>query len=539
MNENITFETASQKWDKVLSFNNQNGIENFDFMGRFFKNNPYVQNSRLKNIKYLPQKYRREELESMLSNPSANEIGLRKASHFFYNTIAPIYKTTNMYADMLTYRTYVNISKVNNINKVEEELATAEEIIRKFNPSKTFREKTLQVIIEGKRFYYKRFDEKNKLLALQELPSDFCQIVGNYEHGYQISFNMMYFMKAGVSVDNFAPEFKDYLQEFFSYYDEENDKMVMRSDVPSGIDIYYNNHNWYFWKTLDIGKGLCFGVDNSEPEITPTLSTLFLDANELVSYKMLEQELLSIPLRQIMTATVPMSKDNKSGSYNNDTAITPELIELYQSIIQQLLPPSVDFVSAPLENFQIHTFDSVSNKDSIVGSAISNFYSQGGISGLISSTDKPNVSMVKTSQVLEGAFIDKIYGQYWYFLNSVIKSLNLKNEFNVVIEGDRFSDVDKLVSTEKDLASGHTYLMPRFLSFKNLDVTTAKATAQTIEKLGLYDMMKPTMSAFQMSAKDVKDGDKNNGRPQKNAEDLANAESAEQCGNLDREVDNQ
>lgn len=529
MPDEINLQSVSEKWDILLKNKSFeiNGSDYLNAWGRSFKNNPFVQNTRLKQIKSMAQRYDRESIEKMLTDPSNNELSLRKASHYFYNTISPIMKTANMYADILTYRTYANVRELVDEKKIKEEYAIVNEFIKKHQPHRVYREITLQCIIEGKRFYYLRQNSEG-ITTYQPLPSDYCQIVGKFEGGWQIAFNMMYFQKAGVSVDQFAPEFRDYLEEFYTYYDTDKKKMI-NPQSPSDVNMYYENRNWYFWKTLPINKGICFGVDNSEPDVTPTLSQMFLDANELVSYKMLEQELLSIPLRQIMTATVPLQKDNRGGNYSNDTSITPELIQLYQEIIQSILPPTVDFISAPLENFSIHTFDSVANRDSIVGNAIANFYSQGGISGLVTTTDKPNVAMVKTSQIVESRFIDKVYSQYQYIMNEIVRSMKLKNKFDIIIEGNRFADADDLLEIGKDLASGHTYILPKFLSFKQLDVTSAKSTAQAIDKLGIYDMLKPTMSAFQMSQK----GDV--GAPKKDGEDLANAESAENGDNLDRE----
>jgi len=535
--DNLTIESVGERWDKLLKSNPKRfevtGADYLNAWGASYTNNPFVQNTRMKQIKSIAQKYDRESIEKMLTNPSDNELSLRKASHFFYNTIAPIMKTTNMYADILTYRAYANVERINDEKKLFEEYYDVNQFIKNLMPEKIFREITLQCVIEGKRFYYLWQEPKYGLITFKDLPSDYCQIVGKFEGGWKIAFNMMYFMRAGVSVEQFPPEFKDYIEEFYTYYDK--DKKTMKNpNTPKDVTTYFDNKNWYFWKMLDINKGICFGVDNSEADVTPTLSQMFLDANELNAYKMLEQELMSIPLRQIMTATVPMQKDNKSGNYNNDTAITPELIQLYQQIIQSILPNTVDFISAPLDDFKVHTFDSVATRDSIVGNAISNFYSQGGMSGLITTTDKPNVSMVNTARIIETAFIDKVYNQYNYIINQVVKSMKFKNEFRIVIEGDRFGDTDVLASLDKDMASGHTYLMPRVLSFKKLDMTTALETAKAVEQLGIYDLMRPTISTFQMSNKDK---ESENGRPTKNPEDLANPENAEQGLNVERETE--
>ena len=521
LENNVTFSSVTEKWENLISFSKNGNCDWLDAWGKAFATNPYVQNQRLKELKTLASRFTREQIESMLRDPLFNEQKLRGASHYFYNTIAPIMKIYNMYADILSYRTYIVANKKNTDNKkFIEEYEYLVNKKRQFDPKRTFRNITLQTFKEGKKFYYLRMDEGNDIFTLQEMPNDYCKIVHRWEGGWQYSFNMMYFLKPGVSPEWFAPEFKDYLAEFFCYYDKDKKQMSGIAELPNTVDAYYENRSWYFWKEMPIDKGWVFGLDDSTADVVPPLSSMFLDANELNSYKLLEQELLSIPLKQIMTATVPFSSDNKTGSHANDTAITPDLITLYQDIIQTILPQSVDFIAAPFENFSIHTLESVASKNSIVGDAVKNFYNQGGVSGLLSTSDKPNIAMVKTTQVLETAFVDKLYHQYVNFLNTIKKNMNLKNDFSYCVEGDRFSDKDVLASIEKALSSGNSNLYSQFLSFFGQDLDTASSTMDLVDAYGIFDKLKPMMSANQMSGKQTKTGNVDNGRPPKNPEDM-------------------
>jgi hypothetical protein len=405
---------------------------------------------------------------------------------------------------------------------------------KSLDPKRIFREISLQSIIEGKRFYYLRENKNNNVVTLQSLPSNWCKIVHRTEVGWQVSFNMMYFMQAGVSPDWFAPEFQDYIEEFYQFYDQDTKKMNLTAELPNDVMISYENRNYYFWKELDIDKAWCFGFDNSEPEVSPLLMSMFLDANELTSYKLLEQELMAIPLKQIMTAEVPISKENKSGNYVNDTALDPGLILLYQDIFQQILPSSTSFIAAPFESFQIHTFDSVASKTSIVGDAVQNFYAQGAVSGLLTTTDKPNIASVKATQILETAFINKIYNGYKAFMNSCVKNMGFKNEFEIMIEGDIFGDKDLLVSVEKALSTGNMNVYPQYLSFFNQDLCNALGNMTTINTFGIYELMKPLVSSFQQSGKDSEGNDKKNGRPLASLDDVTSdgtAASAESGSN--------
>lgn len=527
--ENITFSQVQQKWDNLISFSQQNQGDWVGAWGQAFKTNPFVQNTRLKQIKTVANRYTREELEEMLRNPSNNEQSLRSASHYFHNTISPIMKLNNMYADILTYRSYINTCKVNDEKNLIKEYENLNNWRKNLDIPRTFGNITFQSMIEGKKFYYKR--ENNEIVCLQEFASDYVRIVHRTDVGWQYSFNMMYFLKAGVSPDWFAEEFKDYIEEFFNYYDTSTKKIDLTQQMPNDILVSYENRNYYFWKEIPIDKGWVFGFDDSIPDVIPPLASMFLDASELNTYKLLEQELLTIPLKQVMTATVPLSKENKSGNYVNDTSVSPDLIQLYQNIIQSILPQSIDFIAAPFDNFQVHNITSVADRNSVVGDSLKNFLSSGGISGIVSTADKPNVSQVAVTKLIESAFISKIYRQYNSFLNSCIKTMNFKNKFEIIVEGDIFNDKDLLASVEKGLASGNVSLYPQYLSFFSQDLSIADGNMQIVSLYNIYERMRPTVSAYQQSS----DNNDENGRPQKKVEDLKSAESAEGGSNIGRD----
>ena len=501
---------VQQKWDQILQFSQKNNLDWLKAWGMAYAKNPYVQNDRLKQIKTVGSKYSRDKIEDMLISPSTNEQGLRASSRYFYNTVPPIMKLYHMYSDVLTYRTYIKLNDlVSNVgDKVKKEYKQVANWLRSLDPKRIFRNITLESMIEGKKFFYIREDLQNNIVSLQEMPSDYCKVVHKFEGGWQYSFNMLYFLRPGVSPAWFPPEFEEYLQEFYSYYNVDDNKLNSEMELPQDVTAYYSNRNWFFWKEIPIGKGWVFGFDDTIPEVVPPLSSMFLDANELSTYKMLEQELLSIPLKQIMTASVPLSKEGKGGNFANDTSITPDLIQLYQDIIQSILPISTSFIAAPFDSFQVHTFESVANRDSIVGDAMQNFYSQGGVSGLLTTSPKPNLSQVKNAQVIEARFIDKVYPQYKYFLNYMVNKMKLTNKWEIFITGDVFSDKDTYTNVEKGLMSGNTDLMVEYMSFYDTDISTKDATMQLINLYGIYDKLKPLVSAYQQG-----DQSKNNGRP--------------------------
>ena len=116
---------------------------NVNGMNEAFISNAIMMNNRLKNIHTVPSKYDKAQIEDMVSDPRHHELELRALSRYVYNTLMPIYKQVNLYADILTYRTYVNISEIKSQSKVIKEYNRISNFLRNFDPERTFRKVTL------------------------------------------------------------------------------------------------------------------------------------------------------------------------------------------------------------------------------------------------------------------------------------------------------------------------------------------------------------------------------------------------------------
>ena len=94
---------------------------NINGMSEAFIGNAIMMNERLKRLNTYPSKYDKTKIEEMVANPQNYEFDLRALSRYTYNTLTPIYKQVNLYADILTYRTYVNITDIKSQSKLIKE----------------------------------------------------------------------------------------------------------------------------------------------------------------------------------------------------------------------------------------------------------------------------------------------------------------------------------------------------------------------------------------------------------------------------------
>ena len=99
------FNTLSERYgglssDQLISaFSSVTGI-------RYERNNPYIQNRRVKQIASLPQNYTKDKVGEMLVNPDNNELPLRQVEHALEVTAYPLFHLRKVYQDLLTYHSY-------------------------------------------------------------------------------------------------------------------------------------------------------------------------------------------------------------------------------------------------------------------------------------------------------------------------------------------------------------------------------------------------------------------------------------------------
>ena len=525
-NEKTVLSESQKQWASLFSQIRQyRPSDNFQqrYLNRFplningaseaYLGNAIMMNERLKRLNTYPSKYDKAKVEEMIANPQDYEMDLRALSRYVYNTLTPIYKQVHLYADILTYRTYVNISEIKSKSKLIKEYNRISNFLRNFDPERTFRKTTLLTVLYGKSFWYLRTDRGEDNICLQQLPSDYVKITGITNKGFQVAFNMTYFLNPANSVLFFPPEFQEYLNKFYGYYNKETQffdlEKFKKSEIKDVI-AFQENSALYFWQFFDTA---------------PALMASFGSAMELDKYRALEQELLSLPLQALLTSEIEISDKNISGIYSDDTSITPDMVALFTELLQQKLPQTVSAIAAPFKNFKLHEFEHVDTQDSVLGDALKNYYIQSGVNSLVSTSEKPTLSQTRASEKIEARFIDKIYCQYQNCLNSIIKLFKLKNDFVIHIEGDVFSDDSEYAKVKEAIQNGQTDLVPKQQSFFSSHIDEAIATSEFMEKCNYYGNLQQMSIATQN--KQVKQSTGNPvGRPSANVDEVTSENTA-------------
>ena len=520
--------------------------------GRAWGFNPYVQNARIKGLRSQPMQFQRQQIEDMLKNAQNNEQSLRQVSSGLNFTSYPFYKLKTTIASIPTYRWYYMPQYIDRTQARSEEFKRERRFIDKFckrlDPSKHGRIITQQTLDEGKVFRYMRYNydkSSNNVYGvdLQELPSDYCKIVGrNSDSYYSVAFNFVYFWQPGTSVEQFDPIFKDYFSmlmdstEIAPYRKKNGGKVINMAKASQvigknpNVSIEKVAGDYYFWVTLPTDCCFTFGIDFSNALQASMLMGLFLTGADLSQYEYLQKQLLQVPLYALLTGEIPYH-DEKQSKAEDDYRLSPTGLAYYQSLFYKMMDTNdtsgVDFFAAPLKNMQLHALDSAPNATDIVTKSYQDFLTKAGINGIIATTDKPMAALVASTQKVESQYASLIYSQFMNMMNRTFERMNLNYDWRFVMFGDVFGDNERLKAAKEGMTLGIMADAYIYNALLGRTLEDDLATGAEMVESGIMELRIPLKSSYTASGGDGKDGSNPVGRPSTTIEEIESEKTEE------------
>jgi hypothetical protein len=457
-----------------------------DFLSLYgFYNNPIWRNEILKQLSSSPVKYDKEKVAELTKNPVQNEKALKDLSQYLMNNSNHFKRIVHYFATILDFRHILVPLDSDETKPFLKSYKKALDWLNKFNVEYEFSSIMQTLILEDTGFYYVR--ENGNTVTLQRMPTDYCKIVDKTELGYQYAFNMVYFMRPGVSLDAFAPEFQQYYQDF-----ENGDK-----NVP------------FYWKDLPPEKAFVFKWDENFAGIIPVLIGLYLDTVEIEEYKQLFKSKTVLENWKILFQKIPMRQGDQADK--NDFLIDPDIAGKFQGLIKQALPSGTTVISSPMDVEAVN-FENASNSNNYVGFAEQNFFSSAGVPPILFGGATDSSAGVSQSIIVDENFVRRMYFQFARFINFHLNKASGKYKFVIDFMGStKFNQQQQIDNAVKvipigmpiDLMSHAVGLKPGYLD--NLLV---------LEKMRkTKDMMRPPASSHTQS-------DNNGGRPSKSDDQL-------------------
>lgn len=522
-NTPYTIHQIENKWNKLFSSNSGSSSINNIFMntGGAYINNPFVLNQRLKQLQTMSGYLKRDDIEQALLAPEFNELALRTSVNAMMNMTYPIYKLRMMYEGILTYHSYVypneNIPEAElNTPRFKSDEKFMDMWLKKLNPEYHFRRLTSEILSEGKKAYYLRQSYEYKTgkeqvdyVYWQNLPSDWWKPIKiSTNSHYAIAFNFMYFFMPGTSLSQFPPIFTKYFNEMMGAVIVDQNKQLVGIDslkAPKDVVIEYNsnagNMSWFYWKELPDDECFVFSFDESHAMQTSPFISLLLPAQDLATYSLLQQQLLSVPLYSIILGELKFHDDKggKAQEYD-DFLLSPDAKGLFESYINTQLPPGTSYAMTPSSSNTLFHFSEIPNANKIFLQGLQQLISNAGINGLMSTTDKPSVAQVNLAKKTEVRFIDRVYQQYEHACNIILSNMyyagETKYRWQIKIFGDVHSDKERHDMCEKGLSLGQINLLPEYYAYHKQTLYEANNIANWVKGTGIYNKFTPLISSF-------------------------------------------
>ena len=542
-----TIAETENRWKNFVLGNGCSSIGNGFLMnaGSIFVNDPYLLNQRIKQLKTQPVFMDREKIEDALTKPETHEFALRTATHSMLYLTYPLYRLQYLYEGILKYRSYIQPLYVNkecmNTPRFNSDWKLVDMWHKKLCPQKQFRRIVAEVITEGKRAYYLRQSycantgkENVNYVFFEDLPSDWYKIIKHSTDSYEVvAFNFAYFWQAGTSLGQFPPIFAQYYEEMMSCsFQDDSGRMLINPDVtPEDVVVEYNKDtmSWFYWKELPANECFVFSFTEADDLQISPFASLLLQAQDLGSYSLLQQQLLAVPLYSILLGEMPFAEHNKAGSQLDDFAISPEAMTSFEAKVNGQMPPGTSYTMVPSKNNVLHHFQEIPNSNEIYNKGLQQMINTSGASTLMTTTEKPSVAQVNAGKIIETRYIDRMYDQFAWACNIILRDMydkkDLAFQWHFRIFGDAFSEKDALASLEKSLSLGQIQFMPEYLAYHDMSMYDAVVASDWVETTGIYNKFKPLVNSYSQSGS-LNNSDGKIGRPAKEEDEIDNDSTA-------------
>ena len=439
-----------------------------------FLNNPYEQNTRVKNISSRNALYKKAEVDKMLQHVDTHERPLRQVHHALEYTAYPLLHARFVYQNLLTYHSYIAPYLTNDGDSKKDdfwrEWKLLEKLRTEFHIKSVTHEIVGQTIQEGKVFYYPRFSvdkAHNKVnhAFLQQLPSDWVKIVGlNNKSKYTLAFNLMYFTEPGTDYRQFGDLFEPYLYEFNQIvepapkgvgtkliYATKTTLKLNEVNERENVEAYYQNGRWFYWVTLPIEKVFTFEIDDVTRTAVSPFTGILDDMLQLSQLENLQLELLSNPLIAVLTGEIPYF-ENKDTNISDQYKMSPTQLSFFKTLWDQLMLSTniggIGFFGAPFKNMKLETLPEAPNATNIVSSGYKDVMNKAGLASIMPVSDDVRAGLAQISMMIESQFGKTVYRGVERMMNVIIDRLKLKYDWRFHMFGDLASD-DKLREESK------------------------------------------------------------------------------------------
>lgn len=263
--------------------------------------------------------------------------------------------------------------------------------------------------------------------TLQIMPQNCCKLTGRWENGFLYDFDMSYFLRAGVSLNSYDPQFKKYWRDVFG-----------DSNTPSynpTKQLANRDGTFALWTQTSPNDGAwVFKLDDSNSSTTPFLSPMIMNCltNEEVQKLQISKDMISA--KAILAGEIQINEKQKSGTVTDTMAYNLSSLTKLLKLVKQGLDSNINAVAMPTANPKLYQY-SDSNKDMLTNQ-LKNSVGQGNsASRLLYCDDKMSETEIQSAIVTDYNIVKKVYAQFDKFLNFYVNKKTRKYKFSFNLSG--------------------------------------------------------------------------------------------------------
>lgn len=493
-------------------------------IGNMFTPNPYVQNRRIKGISTRPADYSKNDVAKFLLHPDTNERPLRAVEKALEYTAYPMFHTRTVYQNLLTYHSYVapHLTDREDAKKDDfwREWKLLEKLRCELNPKDKAHEFAGRALQEGKIFVAPRINvdkahNRVNYAFLQRLPSDWCKIVGyNNVSKYTVAFNMLYFCQPGTAWEFYGDLFQPYIGEFInSLYPAPSvrgkkilyakhtgiDLEKVREMADDSVEAFSQNGRWFYWVTLPVDKVFPMEIDDTDDNVLPPFTGLFLDMIQLSEMEQIQLEILQNPLVSVLHGEIETwdTKNNDTGDqYKISDAGRRFFLALWYEMLMTNNTSGIGLYAAPFKNMKLETLDEAPNAINIVSAGYQDMMSKAGLTALIPVSDEARAGAVNVSLAIESRFPQTIYRCFERMVNTIIARLNLNYEFRFAMFGDLATDKDLEKSLREEMTLGILPAAIQYNALRDRSLLDDIAISDAVMESKLMERRRPLVTSY-------------------------------------------
>jgi hypothetical protein len=467
--------------------------------------NPIWANTSMKKFHSYTSKPTEEKITTWLQNPQVHEQELRQCSYFLHDAIQQYNRSIAYLSNLLNFDYELICTNAPNLNDKKETIdlylrqrTKANEWLKVFRVKEQLSNIMIDVLRSGGMCYYLRENDDTNGIYLQPMPEDYTVVNGRTDAlGYTYSLNMTFFYQFPEAMSGFAPEFKNYYNEFL-------DKKTILNQKANP------------WRLIPYDKSVVFKWDDTRVDMIPPLSGTMMDAIAIQNYKDILRLNMELQNYCLLFLKSPLDKDGKP------TISSQEIIN-YTALMQGLVNPTTSVISAPMEA-EMFNFKNASDKNNIVGQGESSYWSSVGVAGSIFGMQNSSAVALKYSIESDFEYCKHMYDQFERFLNWHLK-YSVDGKFNFEIKFLRrcsfFLDDYRKTDMSYSQSTGD---ISRLMSSYSYEPYQHENKLKENHLLRLYDLIRPMQSPNTMSGKD------NVGRDEKSDTELTESGVATRDG---------